>query len=178
MSQTQSGYARRLGDSYPTPTWSSQVVIPYLPSRVIRAWDPAEGAGRHGAGPHPFKTNAVWVKDRTAQGYVFRNKHEHLLYGSAATCPARSISRRRCSTIRAAFTAPSRRRSGQRSRRCIPPSMRTRASNCRPRERNDSRLDPRRARSIHDAGTGRAMTAAELRCALPVLPAHTVTDNA
>jgi MT-A70 len=118
-----------------------------------------------------FKANAVWVKDRTAQGYVFRNRHEHLLYGSAATCPA-------ASTIRAAFTAPSHRRSGLRSRRCIPLSMRTRASNCRPRERNDSRLDLRRARSIHDAGTGRAMTAAELRCAVPVLPAHTVTDNA
>jgi hypothetical protein len=34
-----------LDDSYPTPSWTSQVVLPYLPPRVIRAWDPAEGAG-------------------------------------------------------------------------------------------------------------------------------------
>jgi len=34
-----------------------------------------------------YKTHAVWVKDRTAQGLVFRNKHEVLLYGIRGKMP-------------------------------------------------------------------------------------------
>jgi hypothetical protein len=45
MSQRHSEYERRLADDYPTPSWAAQVVIPYLPPKVVRAWDPAEGAG-------------------------------------------------------------------------------------------------------------------------------------
>lgn len=45
MTQRHSGYERRLGDDYPTPAWTTQVVIPHLPPEVEMAWDPAEGEG-------------------------------------------------------------------------------------------------------------------------------------
>jgi N6-adenosine-specific RNA methylase IME4 len=34
-----------------------------------------------------YKTQAVWVKDRTGLGLVFRNKHEVLLYGTRGAMP-------------------------------------------------------------------------------------------
>lgn len=34
-----------------------------------------------------FKTSAVWVKDKTAQGLVFRNRHELLLYATRGDMP-------------------------------------------------------------------------------------------
>jgi len=35
-----------------------------------------------------FKSSAVWVKDKTGTGYIFRNRHELLLYGSRGNMPA------------------------------------------------------------------------------------------
>lgn len=34
-----------------------------------------------------YKTNMVWVKNRPGMGLVFRNKHEHLLYGTRGHFP-------------------------------------------------------------------------------------------
>jgi N6-adenosine-specific RNA methylase IME4 len=34
-----------------------------------------------------YKAQAVWVKDRAGLGLVFRNKHEHLLYGTRGNMP-------------------------------------------------------------------------------------------
>jgi hypothetical protein len=45
MSQCRSEYARRLADDFPSPVWSSQVVIPFLSPRATRGWDSAMGAG-------------------------------------------------------------------------------------------------------------------------------------
>jgi hypothetical protein len=45
MSQRHSEYERRLSDDYPTPPWPSQLIVSYLPSKVLRALDPAVGAG-------------------------------------------------------------------------------------------------------------------------------------
>jgi N6-adenosine-specific RNA methylase IME4 len=35
-----------------------------------------------------YKTNAVWIKDRTGMGYVFLNQHELVLYGTRGKMPA------------------------------------------------------------------------------------------
>jgi N6-adenosine-specific RNA methylase IME4 len=42
---------------------------------IMRAWD------------FTFKTSAVWVKDRSGTGLVFRNQHELLLYGTRGEMP-------------------------------------------------------------------------------------------
>jgi N6-adenosine-specific RNA methylase IME4 len=42
---------------------------------VMKAWD------------FTFKTQAIWVKDKTGLGLVFRNQHEHLLYGTRGDMP-------------------------------------------------------------------------------------------
>jgi N6-adenosine-specific RNA methylase IME4 len=35
-----------------------------------------------------YKTQAIWDKERTGTGYVFLNRHEHLLYGTRGNMPA------------------------------------------------------------------------------------------
>jgi hypothetical protein len=35
-----------------------------------------------------FKTSAVWVKDKIGTGYIFRNRHELLLYATRGNMPA------------------------------------------------------------------------------------------
>ena len=42
---------------------------------VMAAWD------------FEFKTSAVWIKDRSGLGLVFRNQHEVLLYGTRGDMP-------------------------------------------------------------------------------------------
>ena len=44
--------------------------------KVLEAWD------------FEFKTSAVWIKDKIGTGYVFRNQHEMLLYGTRGDMPA------------------------------------------------------------------------------------------
>jgi N6-adenosine-specific RNA methylase IME4 len=46
---------------------------------VMRAWG------------FEYKAHAVWVKDKLGLGYVFRNKHEVLLYGTRGNMPAPQI---------------------------------------------------------------------------------------
>jgi hypothetical protein len=43
MAQRTSGYARQRDDEYETPTWVTQVVVPYLRKRCSKVWDPANG---------------------------------------------------------------------------------------------------------------------------------------
>jgi hypothetical protein len=43
VSQRVSGYERREGDSYETPAWVAQVVVPYLSKHALHVWCPADG---------------------------------------------------------------------------------------------------------------------------------------
>ena len=45
MSQRDSGYERQLHDRYTTPSWVSAALVPHLPSRIRRVWEPAAGGG-------------------------------------------------------------------------------------------------------------------------------------
>jgi hypothetical protein len=46
MSQRNSGYQRKEGDQYETPGWVTHALIPHLPRRPIRVWEPAAGSGK------------------------------------------------------------------------------------------------------------------------------------
>jgi hypothetical protein len=46
MSQRHSTYARRADDDYPTPTWVTQIIVPYLRRHASFVWDPAMGSGQ------------------------------------------------------------------------------------------------------------------------------------
>jgi hypothetical protein len=54
--------------------------------RVRRPGTAVEGAAAEAWG-FDIKSSAVWVKDRIGTGYVFRNKHEVLLYGTRGDMP-------------------------------------------------------------------------------------------
>lgn len=54
--------------------WCTSANLPYA-LNVIKAWD------------FEYKTHAVWVKDKTGLGLVFRNQHEVLLYGTRGRMP-------------------------------------------------------------------------------------------
>jgi len=43
MSQRNSGYDRIKNDLYETPEWATQALLPYIPSRITRIWEPACG---------------------------------------------------------------------------------------------------------------------------------------
>jgi hypothetical protein len=45
VSQRESGYARKPGDAYQTPEWVTRALIPHLPRRPGRVWEPACGEG-------------------------------------------------------------------------------------------------------------------------------------
>lgn len=46
MSQRASGYERRERDLYETPAWVTEVLMPHVPERCGRIWEPASGAGK------------------------------------------------------------------------------------------------------------------------------------
>jgi hypothetical protein len=46
MSQRDSGYERKERDLYETPSWVTQALIPHVPERVNRVWEPAKGNGK------------------------------------------------------------------------------------------------------------------------------------
>ena len=52
-----------------------------------------------------FKASAVWDKAKQGTGFIFRNMHEVLLYGSRARCPVQSMCRPPSFAIRAERTA-------------------------------------------------------------------------
>jgi N6-adenosine-specific RNA methylase IME4 len=54
--------------------WATAANLPYA-LEVMRAWD------------FTYKAQAVWVKDKSGLGLVFRNQHEVLLYGSRGAMP-------------------------------------------------------------------------------------------
>jgi hypothetical protein len=45
MSQRESGYERKARDAYETPAWVTQALVPQLPRRPGRVWEPACGSG-------------------------------------------------------------------------------------------------------------------------------------
>src|SRR5688572_16436944 len=45
MSQRNSGYDRKEADFYPTPDWVTRALVPFIPQRVRRVWEPAAGGG-------------------------------------------------------------------------------------------------------------------------------------
>jgi N6-adenosine-specific RNA methylase IME4 len=55
--------------------WATAPMLPQALD-VMRAWGFA------------YKSQAIWVKDRTGTGYWFRNRHEHLLVGTKGNLPA------------------------------------------------------------------------------------------
>lgn len=46
MSQRDSGYERKERDLYETPEWVTELVIPHIPLRISKVWEPACGSGR------------------------------------------------------------------------------------------------------------------------------------
>lgn len=46
MSQRRSGYARKANECYETPAWVTQALIPHIPERVMKVWEPACGSGK------------------------------------------------------------------------------------------------------------------------------------
>jgi len=63
--------------------------VPILPQalEVMSAWG------------YRYVTNFVWVKDKIAQGYWNRNKHEHLLVGVKGKPPAPSQGKQLWSSV-------------------------------------------------------------------------------
>jgi hypothetical protein len=62
MSQRDSGYARVAFDQYETPEWVTRALIPHIPKRVKRIWEPACGSGKmvralESAGYYVFETD-------------------------------------------------------------------------------------------------------------------------
>jgi hypothetical protein len=45
MAQRKSGYERKDNDYYPTPTWVTEALLPFIPKRIRRIWEPAAGCG-------------------------------------------------------------------------------------------------------------------------------------
>jgi hypothetical protein len=46
MSQRGSGYERKALDSYETPAWVTQCLLPHIPDRITSVWEPAAGTGQ------------------------------------------------------------------------------------------------------------------------------------
>ena len=46
MSQRDSGYIRQERDSYKTPAWVTEALLPHLPRRPSCVWEPAAGTGK------------------------------------------------------------------------------------------------------------------------------------
>jgi hypothetical protein len=46
MSQRTSGYERKANDLYETPEWVTEALIPHVPDRVQKVWEPACGSGK------------------------------------------------------------------------------------------------------------------------------------
>jgi hypothetical protein len=46
VSQRDSGYVRKERDCYETPEWVTEALIPHIPKRVKRIWEPACGSGK------------------------------------------------------------------------------------------------------------------------------------
>ena len=46
MSQRDSGYARQERDLYETPEWVTEALLPHLPRKPNRVWEPACGSGK------------------------------------------------------------------------------------------------------------------------------------
>lgn len=46
MSQRNSGYERKERDCYETPEWVTAALVPHLPRRPKRVWEPAAGSGK------------------------------------------------------------------------------------------------------------------------------------
>jgi len=44
MSQRESGYTRIAFDQYETPEWATLALVPHIPARVKRIWEPAAGS--------------------------------------------------------------------------------------------------------------------------------------
>jgi hypothetical protein len=45
MAQRHSGYERKEHDYYPTPGWVTEALLPFIPKRIRRVWEPAAGKG-------------------------------------------------------------------------------------------------------------------------------------
>jgi hypothetical protein len=46
MSQRDSGYQRKERDRYETPSWVTEALLPHIPERVSKLWEPACGSGK------------------------------------------------------------------------------------------------------------------------------------
>ena len=45
MAQRKSGYARQVADNYATPVWCTRALLPHIPQRIEKIWEPAAGEG-------------------------------------------------------------------------------------------------------------------------------------
>lgn len=45
MSQRNSGYLRQEADNYSSPPWVTRALLPHIPDRIKRIWEPASGEG-------------------------------------------------------------------------------------------------------------------------------------
>jgi hypothetical protein len=46
MAQRISGWVRRANDSYETPAWVTDAVVPHIRKRARDVWEPAAGSGQ------------------------------------------------------------------------------------------------------------------------------------
>jgi hypothetical protein len=46
MSQRDSGYERKERDLYETPEWVTSALVPHIPPRIRRVWEPAAASGK------------------------------------------------------------------------------------------------------------------------------------
>jgi hypothetical protein len=46
MSQRDSGYERKERDSYETPEWVTLALVPHIPKRITKIYEPAAGSGK------------------------------------------------------------------------------------------------------------------------------------
>jgi hypothetical protein len=46
MAQRISGYVRQANDSYETPTWVTDALVPHICSLALHVWEPAAGSGQ------------------------------------------------------------------------------------------------------------------------------------
>jgi hypothetical protein len=45
MAKRNSGYDRKADDFYPTPSWVTETILPYIPNGIKRIWEPSAGKG-------------------------------------------------------------------------------------------------------------------------------------
>jgi hypothetical protein len=88
MSQRNSGYLRQEADNYATPAWVTRALIPHIPERIRKIWEPAAGEGAMATALRERPKTAVIATDiRPGNGMPTSNIPVNFLE-SGMTAPA------------------------------------------------------------------------------------------